>query len=196
MASRRLLKPALFICDLQEKFRSAIWEYPSVIDTTKKMITASQILKIPVYATTQSRTKLGKTCSELNLENVVEHVDKSLFSMWVPDIQKHFRPENGPHEIAIVGIESHICVMQTTLDLLANGHKVYVLADGVSSCNPQEVPIALDRLRREGAVITTSESFLFECMGNANVSEFKQVSALVRDTKSETKSSLETLCKI
>jgi nicotinamidase-related amidase len=68
-------------------------------------------------------------------------------------------------------IESHICVTQTALDLLANGHRVYVLADGVSSCNPQEVPIALDRLRREGAVVTTSESFLFECMGNASISE-------------------------
>jgi hypothetical protein len=68
-------------------------------------------------------------------------------------------------------VESHICVAQTTIDLLANGHKVYVLADGVSSCNPQEVPIALDRLRREGAVVTTSESFLFECMGDANISE-------------------------
>jgi nicotinamidase-related amidase len=71
----------------------------------------------------------------------------------------------------IVGIESHICVAQTTIDLLANGHKVYVLADGVSSCNPQEVPIALDRLRKEGAVVTTSESFLFECMGDAGINE-------------------------
>ncbi|KAI9780468.1 MAG: hypothetical protein M1839_006742 [Geoglossum umbratile] len=196
MASRRLLKPALFICDLQEKFRPVIWGYPSVIATAQKMIKACQILNIPIYATTQSRGKLGETCPELSLESAVEHVDKSMFSMWVPDIRKHFELADGPHEIVIVGIESHICVTQTTIDLLANGHKVYVLADGVSSCNPQEVPIALDRLRREGAVVTTSESFLFECMGDANISEFRQISTLVRDTKPNTKSALETLCKI
>lgn len=71
----------------------------------------------------------------------------------------------------IVGIETHICVTQTTLDALREGHKVYVLADGVSSCNKQEISIALDRLRREGAVITTSESFLYECMGDADIPE-------------------------
>ncbi|KAH0536807.1 hypothetical protein FGG08_006340 [Glutinoglossum americanum] len=108
---------------------------------------------------------------ELSLEGAVECADKSAFSMWVPEIQKHFKLEDGPYEIAVVGIESHICVTQTTIDLLANGHKVYVLADGVSSCNPQEVPIALDRLRKEGAVVTTSESFLFECMGDAGIGE-------------------------
>ncbi|KAI9864121.1 MAG: hypothetical protein M1813_003438 [Trichoglossum hirsutum] len=171
MANRRLLKPALFVCDLQDKFRPAIWQYPSVIATTQKMIKASQILNIPIYATTQLRGKLGDTCPEVSLENAVEYADKSAFSMWVPEIQKHFKAQDGPHEIVIVGIESHICVTQTAIDLLANGHKVYVLADGVSSCNPQEVPIALERLRKEGAVVTTSESFLFECMGDAGITE-------------------------
>lgn len=61
---------------------------------------------------------------------------------------------------------------QTTLDVLAEGHKVYVLADGVSSCNPQEVPLALARLRAAGAVITSSESFLYECMGDAAIPEY------------------------
>ena len=89
--------------------------------------------------------------------------------MWVPDIQSAL--STGPHQVVIVGIESHICVTQTSLDLLANGHQVYVLADGVSSCNKEEVPVALRRLQREGAVVTTSESWLFECMGDASIPE-------------------------
>lgn len=90
--------------------------------------------------------------------------------MWIPAIASHFSSAT-PSEIVIVGIESHICVTQTTLDLLANGHKVYVLADGVSSCNRAEIPIALARLRAAGAIVTTSESWLYECMGDAGIPE-------------------------
>ncbi|KIN06765.1 hypothetical protein OIDMADRAFT_21722 [Oidiodendron maius Zn] len=71
----------------------------------------------------------------------------------------------------IVGIESYICPTQMTLDALAHGQKVYVLADGVSSCNPEEVPIALARLRAAGAIVTTSESFMYELMGDASIPE-------------------------
>lgn len=65
-----------------------------------------------------------------------------------------------PTSVAIVGIESHVCVLQTTLDLLKAGHKVYVISDGVSSCNKEEVPIAIARMRQAGAFISTSESFV------------------------------------
>lgn len=71
-----------------------------------------------------------------------------------------------------MGIEAHICVTQTALDLLAVGHKVYVLADGVSSCHEGEVGVALRRLAREGVVITTSEGWLYECMGDAAIEEY------------------------
>lgn len=76
-----------------------------------------------------------------------------------------------PYQIAIVGIESHICVTQTALDLLSEGHRVYVITDGVSSCHEGERGIALQRLRNEGAIVTSSESFLYECMGDASIPE-------------------------
>ncbi|KXL50127.1 hypothetical protein M433DRAFT_151503 [Acidomyces richmondensis BFW] len=200
--ARRLVRPVLFICDLQEKFRNAIYEFPKVISTTEKMLKACRVLDIPVFATTQLRAKLGETCPELQLDapsgiKTKAHIDKSRFSMFVPEMRKALQ-ELGPEkrEVVIVGIESHICVTQTTLDLLEDGHKVYVLADGVSSCNPQEVPIALARLRAEGAVITTSESFLYECMGDANIREFKEVAGLVKEYNNATKDNLQALCKI
>jgi len=166
------------------------------------MLKASQILDIPVFATTQLRGKLGETCPELGLDaeggiKTKAHVDKSAFSMFVPEIQKAFH-ELGPEkkDVVVVGIESHICVTQTTLDLLREGHKVYVLADGVSSCNPQEVPIALARLRAEGAIITTSESFLYECMGDAGIAEFKGIAGVVKEYNQATKENLQALCKM
>ncbi|RDW65470.1 isochorismatase-containing protein-like protein [Coleophoma crateriformis] len=156
------------------------------------MIKASNILNIPIFATTQNRGRLGETCAELEIPNAVEHADKTAFSMWIPSISKHFSSAT-PSEVVIVGIETHICVTQTTLDLLANGHKVYVLADGVSSCNPQEIPIALARLRAAGAVVTTSESFLYECMGDASIPEFKGIAGLVKETSAATKDTMATL---
>lgn len=190
------------ICDLQEKFRSAIHEYGRVITTTQKLLKACQILDIPVFATTQLRAKLGETCSELGLDSpdgikTHAHVDKSAFSMFVPEIRDAFKKLGGEaREVIIVGIESHICVTQTTLDLLKEGHKVYIIADGVSSCNKEEVPIALARLRAEGAVVTTSESWLYECMGDASVPKFKQIAGLVKEYNSKTKEGLQALCRI
>lgn len=187
------------ICDLQEKFRPAIHEFPKVVSTTQKLLKASQILSIPVFATTQLRAKLGETCPELGLDapdgvKTQAHADKSAFSMWIPEVREAFAALGSEkRECVIVGIESHICVTQTTLDLLREGHKVYVIADGVSSCNPQEVPVALARLRAEGAVVTTSESFLYECMGDAGIGEFKEISKLVREWSGKTKENLQAL---
>jgi len=112
--------------------------------------------------------------------------------MWHPSIARHF-PANQPAQIAIVGIESHICVTQTTIDALKKGHQVYVIADGVSSCNKEEVGIALDRLRAEGAVVTTSESWLYECMGDAGIEEFKEVAKLVKEESGRTREALRAM---
>ena len=149
--------------------------------------------------TTQNRARLGETVGELApyltepLTRV--HADKTAFSMWIPAVSQHFPApsSDGPSQIVIVGIESHICVTQTALDALAAGHRVYVLADGVSSCNREEVPVALARLRAEGAVVTTSESWLYECMGDAGIAEFKSIVNIVKETGKDTKTALAAL---
>lgn len=73
---------------------------------------------------------------------------------------------------------------------------MYVLADGVSSCNKEEVKIALERLRAEGVTVTTSESWLYECMGDAAIPEFREISKLVKEWKEETKANLQALCPV
>lgn len=115
----------------------------------------------------------------------------------VPELQAQL-PTNptAALSVIIVGIETHICVTQTTLDLLAKGHRVYVLADGVSSCNAEERPVALSRLAREGATVTTSESLLFELVGDAKDANFKAIAGLVKETKDETKVAVETFCRL
>ena len=154
-------RPVLFLCDMQTAFAKAIHGWESVVATSAKLVEAASILSIPVVVTTQSRAKLGDTIPELKPKTTLVDADKTLFSMCLPEVLDKLEPKSS---IAIVGIESHICVTQTTLDLLKQGHSVYVIADGVSSCNAAEVPIALRRLQNAGAHVTTSESFVrFSC---------------------------------
>jgi len=101
--------------------------------------------------------------------------------MWVPEVVAALKDlpsaqpnpntsvttKEKPFDVVIVGIETHICVLQTTLDLLSHGHRVWIVQDGVSSCNPEEREVALQRLRQEGARITTSESLIYEMTGDA-----------------------------
>ncbi|KAI1103809.1 Isochorismatase hydrolase [Jackrogersella minutella] len=195
---RHFQLPAVFVCDIQEKFRSAIWQFDKILLTAQKVLRAAEVLDVPVYVTTQNAAKLGGTVSELStLASVAaaKSFDKTAFSMLrVPEIAADFAgPGPTARDVAVVGIESHICVTQTALDLLARGHKVYVLADGVSSCNAEEVPVALARLRAAGVIVTTSESWLYECMGDAGVPQFREIAKLVKETSESTKTALSTL---
>jgi hypothetical protein len=176
---------------------------------------------MPVYITTQNASRLGDTVSELtallpsDLPTELKSMtstkpptllhDKTLFSMMTPAITNAVAHQAAPPagygsvapitvSVIIVGIETHICVTQTALDLLAMGHKVYVLADGVSSCNAGERTVALDRLRAEGAIVSTSESVLFELVRDASGENFKAISGLVKETKEATKGAVETFC--
>lgn len=95
--------------------------------------------------------------------------------------------------VMIVGIESHVCVLQTTLDLLKKGFNVFIIRDAISSCNQQEVPLAIERMRSAGATITTSESALFELMLDSKHPHFKAISGLIKTEKDSTKAALEAL---
>lgn len=161
----------------------------------------ASILNIPIVVTTQNAARLGDTVSEVstlfpNQPTPVTEIDKTAFSMLVPQVTALLTADSTPRSVILTGIETHICVTQTTIDLLHKGHKVYILADGVSSCNELERPTALARLAREGAIVTTSESILFELLGDAKNPHFRAVSGLVKDTKDETKSAVATLGKL
>ncbi|KAM0334124.1 hypothetical protein ACHAQA_001144 [Verticillium albo-atrum] len=194
---RRFQRPVVFVCDIQDKFRPAIWNFDAVIATTAKVLRAAHLLRVPVHTTTQNGARLGPTVSELESllapsDLVHPVVDKTRFSMWVPGVARHF--EGGPPaEVILMGIESHICVTQTAIDLIAAGHRVYVCADGVSSCNKEEIGIALARLRVEGATVTTSESVIYELMGDARAEEFRGIVGVVKETSRATKESLQAL---
>ncbi|KAL6823906.1 Isochorismatase-like protein [Trichoderma camerunense] len=187
----RFKNPAIFVCDMQDKFRNVIYEFDSIVTTTVKLLTYAQSLSIPVHTTTQTSAKLGATVPAIaDLLPSPPH-DKTKFSMLVPSVAAQLEPQS---RIALVGIESHICITQTALDLRDAGHFPYVIADGVSSCNRGEVGIALDRLRSEpGITVTTSESWMYECLGDASHPLFKSLITVVKNKSSENSKVLNVL---
>ncbi|KAJ4268652.1 hypothetical protein NW762_002719 [Fusarium torreyae] len=180
----RFKNPRIFVCDIQEKFRNVIYEFDSIVLTTQKLLKFANALSIPVVTTTQTSAKLGPTVPSLAKLLPSEPHDKTRFSMFIPSVTADLPPGSS---IALVGIESHICITQTAIDLVDAGHNVYVIADGVSSCNPREVGIALDRLRSEGVTVTSSESWMYECVGDASHPAFKGLFGVVKESLADTK---------
>ncbi|KAK6908939.1 hypothetical protein I203_102945 [Kwoniella mangroviensis CBS 8507] len=196
MAARKSL---LLICDVQERFRSAIYGFDYMKNTICKMMEVAKILKLHTLVTEQNPKALGSTIHEItNLLHPARHLGtypKTKFSMITEGTK--YDIDKGQFDTYIVtGIESHVCVLQTTLDLLKlpTQPEVFVLADAVSSCNKPEIAIALRRMELAGAKITTSESMIFELLGDANNGKFKQVASLIKDEKTNTALALRTLC--
>ncbi|KAJ3055637.1 Isochorismatase domain-containing protein 1 [Rhizophlyctis rosea] len=181
---------AFFLCDLQEKFRSHIFGFPHIVNTASKMIAASKVLGVPLVVSEQNPKALGITVLELDTDCSAVLAMKSKFSMWVPEVQS-FVKEKGIKSVVLFGIESHVCITQTALELLSQDYDVIVLADGVSSINPQEVKISLQRLRAAGATVTTSDSILFQLLQDATHEKFKAISGLVKEYKEKTAGALK-----
>jgi len=194
-----LPKNTIFLlCDLQTRFRPAIHGFDHVVNTANKMLKVAKIANIPVLATEQNPRGLGPIVPELPLPSLGElHIgtySKSLFSMITPQIADILaQRQPSVKSVVLFGIESHVCVLQTALDLLELQYDVHVLADGVSSCNKEEVPWALERMRQAGAQITTSESISFQLIGDSASPNFKALSTLVKEEKELTKTTLQTL---
>lgn len=188
---------ALFVCDIQERFAKAIDSFDAMVDASSKLLRGAQILKLPVYTTEQNPKALGATVEALRQHlphDSPSPIAKTRFSMVLEDgSTEKFLQEKGVRNVMIVGIESHVCVLQTTLDLLSKGYGVFVIRDAVSSCNRQEVPTAVERMRLAGATVTSSESALFELMRDASHPNFKQISGLIKEEKDRTRSALEAL---
>lgn len=179
------------------------------VSTTQKLLKAGAVLDVPVYITTQNKARLGDTVSELlshiapndsqTGNKVIANIDKTAFSMYTDDLVSQYQSSTNKTDqnldAIIVGIETHICVTQTTLDLLQAGHRVYIVSDGVSSVNPEERPVALARLRDAGAIVTTSESLIFEMLRDAKSGGFKSINGLIKEFKEDTKEGLRVLCK-
>ncbi|KAI7845477.1 hypothetical protein COHA_001025 [Chlorella ohadii] len=179
---------ALLVCDVQERFRPVISGFPAVVDTSCRMLRAAQALQLPVIVTEQYPKALGNTVEELRefIPAEAPVVAKTKFSMCTDEVNAALdKLGGGVKRVLIVGIETHVCVLQTTLDLLERGYEVHVLVDGVSSQRLGDRSVALQRLAQSGAFLATSEMVMFQMMVNTAHPAFKAVSAICKEERPE-----------
>lgn len=172
----------LLICDIQERFRGVIWKFDSVVKTSKFLVDGCNAMGVPIVCTEQYPKALGKTVSELTAVEFPKFA-KMDFSMATPEVMAHIKALPGPEKqhFVLVGIEGHVCVLQTALDLIAQGKNVHLAVDAVSSSRQTDRAVALKRMENAGAFLTTAESALFMLMGSANYQNFKTVSNLAKE---------------
>jgi nicotinamidase-related amidase len=169
----------LLVIDIQQKLIDLVVEGQRLVRNTRALIEAAKLLQIPVWATEQYPKGLGSTVAQL-AELLPDRPAKTSFSCCaVPELLEQLLGRRLRH-VTVVGLETHVCVAQTVLDLLNHGLVVQVPADAVSSRATLDWEFALRRLERAGAVISTTESVLFEWVENADASAFKAISHIVK----------------
>jgi nicotinamidase-related amidase len=170
-------RAALVVVDVQEAFREAVGDFDRVAQRSAILARGAQAIGVPLLVTEQYPRGLGATVPELaEVLGELPRLPKTVFSA--------ARAEGfdlGERDQALIcGIEAHVCVAQTALDLLASGTEVHLACDAVASRSDADRDTALRRLERAGATLTSVEAALFELLGEAGTPEFKAVQELVK----------------
>jgi len=171
----------LVVIDIQERFRSVQKEFERMLQGSLRLARAFRLLELPILVTEQYPKGLGPTVKEL--EEVLGEsraLAKTCFSSCGSEEFSRKLRELGRRQALVCGIETHVCVSQTVHDLLQSGFMVQVAVDAVESRSALDREIALKKMERSGAVLTTSEAAAFELLGDAKNPKFKEVQALFK----------------
>ena len=171
----------LLIIDIQKRILPVIKDHELVVENTLKLIKGFKAMSLPIYFTEQYPKGLGTTEEQIiNELDGIKPIEKMTFSCSGADELFNTFNTKFHSQIVVCGIESHVCVQQTVLDLIENGFQVNLAADAVSSRNEKDYNIAISRMRHHGAEVTTTESILFELLNVCGTDVFKQVSKIVK----------------
>jgi nicotinamidase-related amidase len=170
-------RTALVVIDVQEAFRKAVPVFEDVARASGTLVEGAKAVGIPVIATEQYPKGLGHTVPEVaeHLPEGAAPIEKVCFSAAEAD----GFDLGGRDQALVCGIETHVCVNQTVLDLLAEGVQVHVAEDAVGSRAKSNWRLGLHKVEQAGAVLTSVETALFELVGRAGTDEFKQVQKLI-----------------
>ena len=170
---------ALLIIDVQGKIIRPIFNKDSIIKNIKKLIDAYQILEENIFISEQNPLKLGVTIPELLPKARFKKIEKMEFSLArIKEFIKELKKKKITNLI-VCGFETHICIQQTVLDCLEKGYEVIIISDAIGSRNRVDHEIALQRMTQSGAILTTTESIIFELCKTADRKEFKEIRNII-----------------
>ena len=175
------IKNALVLTDVQEKIIAPIYNKESIIHNIKKLLNAYQILDENIFLSEQNPLKLGKTITNLLPKVSFSKIQKMDFSF---ASSKDFLDELDNKKITnliVCGFETHICIQQSVLELLKIGYEVLVISDAMGSRNNLDHEISLQRMLLKGAIITTTESIIFEICKTSDRKEFKEIRNIIKN---------------
>lgn len=172
----------LVIIDIQERLAAAMKEREKVITNTLHLTEAARLLQIPLIVTEQYPKGLGPTVKEIR-DSLVDNympIEKITFSCCGDNTFIDSLKGIGRKRVIICGMETHVCVLQTCLDLLKENFFVHVVKDAVCSRSEDNFMTGIDLMRDAGAVITSTETVLFQLLKRAGTEEFKAISRIIK----------------
>ena len=172
---------SLLVVDVQAKLLPSIRNQQRLVWNIGRLLQAAQILDVPRQATEQYPRGLGATIEELRAWLPAQLPEKSMFSCRECSSLIEQAQQEQRTQFVLAGIEAHVCVQQTALDMISAGFDVFVVADAVGSRFSHDYRIALQRMANAGVTITSTEAALFEWCEVSGTAEFKQISQLVKD---------------
>ncbi|MGQ8335972.1 isochorismatase family protein [Sunxiuqinia sp. A32] len=169
------------VIDIQERLVPAMAEEETLVHNCQRLIEGLKALNLPILVTQQYTKGLGETIEPIkSIFDEFSPIEKRDFSCCdEPVVSEKLKELNTKHVI-ICGIESHVCVLQTAIDLKEAGYIPVVVMDCVSSRSLDNVDLAAERFRYENIMMTSYESILFELTRSSGASEFKAISKIVK----------------
>ncbi len=177
------LRAMVLVIDVQEKLTPLIRDHERVVSSVREVLNGARPFNLPILATEQYPKGIGPTVSAIRetlRASNAKVIEKSTFSAWADEnVRKAMLAIDRP-QVVLVGIEAHVCVQQTALDLASRDYDVYVCADGIGSRGRADYECAIARMRQAGVWVTTVESVLFELCGRCDTPQFKSMIEVIK----------------
>jgi nicotinamidase-related amidase len=169
------------VIDMQEKLIPTVAQQEEIVRNTIVLLKGLKVLEIPIVVTQQNTKALGQTVKEIN--NVIgnfSYIEKMAFSCYREPAFIKVLHRLSKRNVIIVGAEAHVCVLQTSLDLLYNNYNPVIVEDCIASYSENDKRVALWRMRDVGSIVTTTETILFELCRESGTEEFKNILDLIK----------------
>ena len=174
-------KSMLLVVDVQQAMLKAIDTWESTLRRVNQLIQAAQLLDIPILVTEHYKKGLGETVPEVkNAVGQAAFFQKEYFSACLEDDFLETVRKLGRPKIVIVGMETHVCVLQTGMDLIQAGYQLHVVKNALASRYEEDWKTAVKLFRDAGAVITTAEIVIFQWACRSNTEEFRKILPIVK----------------